>query len=131
MTGAHLNPLFKTWFKIIYKNLYKEPGLKTSLVKKSLSYKTNFSKTYFVITSIFCLFVSYIHIILITYFNSHMNKDDIYQKIQNSNITYHNPNTLSDKQTKSIFVFIKLNFKVNESRYRRCGITPHFPKTKK
>ena len=45
-----------------------------------------------------------------------MNKDDIYQKIQNSNITYHNPNTLSDKQTKSIFVFITLNFKVNESR---------------
>ena len=60
-----------------------------------------------------------------------MSKDDIYQKIQNSNITYHNPNTLSDKQTKSIFVFITLSFKVNESRYRRCGITPHFPKTKK
>ena len=41
-----------------------------------------------------------------------MNKDDIYQKIRNSNITYNDLNTLSYKQTKSIFIFITLNFNI-------------------
>ena len=41
-----------------------------------------------------------------------MIKDDIYRKTQNLNITYNKLNTLSYKQTKSIFMFITLNFNI-------------------
>ena len=48
----------------------------------------------------------------------------------NVNTPYVTTNDIAEARA-SLKNISKTLFKVNESQYKRCGVTPHFPKTKK